>query len=114
MRKSLNEPRRGNRKRVGEIFDWMKAYGGLRRPMARGLQRVRFPSPRYGILACIAMLQCLPAFASKEGVAVAEAVGVIVLIVAVTFIACLAGGVLYGAFKASRQGGESVLKGSAR
>jgi transposase len=29
------------RKRVEEIFGWMKAYGGLRRTMARGLQRVR-------------------------------------------------------------------------
>ncbi len=29
------------RKRVEEIFGWMKAYGGLRRPMARGLERVR-------------------------------------------------------------------------
>jgi IS5 family transposase len=29
------------RKRVEEIFGWMKAYGGLRRTMARGLRRVR-------------------------------------------------------------------------
>lgn len=29
------------RKRVEEIFGWMKAYGGLRRTMARGLPRVR-------------------------------------------------------------------------
>jgi IS5 family transposase len=29
------------RKRVEEIFGWMKAYGGLRRTMARGLARVR-------------------------------------------------------------------------
>ena len=29
------------RKRVEEIFGWMKAYGGLRRPMARGLKRVQ-------------------------------------------------------------------------
>jgi len=29
------------RKRVEEIFGWMKAYGGLRRTMARGLKRVR-------------------------------------------------------------------------
>lgn len=29
------------RKRVEEIFGWMKAYGGLRRTMARGLHRVR-------------------------------------------------------------------------
>lgn len=29
------------RKRVEEIFGWMKAYGGLRRTLARGLERVR-------------------------------------------------------------------------
>lgn len=29
------------RKRVEEIFGWMKAYGGLRRTMARGLARIR-------------------------------------------------------------------------
>ena len=29
------------RKRVEEIFGWMKAYGGLRRTMARGLRRVQ-------------------------------------------------------------------------
>lgn len=29
------------RKRVEKIFGWMKACGGLRRPMARGLERVR-------------------------------------------------------------------------
>ena len=29
------------RKRIEEIFGWMKAYGGLRRTMARGLGRVR-------------------------------------------------------------------------
>lgn len=29
------------RKRVEEIFGWMKTYGGLRRTMARGLARVR-------------------------------------------------------------------------
>jgi transposase len=29
------------RKRVEEIFGWMKSYGGLRRTMARGLARVR-------------------------------------------------------------------------
>jgi transposase len=29
------------RKRIEEIFGWMKAYGGLRRPMMRGLQRVQ-------------------------------------------------------------------------
>jgi transposase len=29
------------RKRIEEIFGWMKAYGGLRRTMMRGLQRVR-------------------------------------------------------------------------
>jgi len=29
------------RKRVEEIFGWMKAYGGLRRTLARGLDRVR-------------------------------------------------------------------------
>jgi transposase len=29
------------RKRVEEIFGWMKAYGGLRRTMARGLKRVQ-------------------------------------------------------------------------
>jgi hypothetical protein len=29
------------RKRVEEIFGWMKAYGGLRRPLARGLPRVQ-------------------------------------------------------------------------
>jgi IS5 family transposase len=29
------------RKRVEEIFGWMKAYGGLRRTMARGLARVQ-------------------------------------------------------------------------
>jgi transposase len=29
------------RKRVEEVFGWMKAYGGLRRTMARGLARVR-------------------------------------------------------------------------
>ena len=29
------------RKRVEEIFGWMKAYGGLRRTLARGLQRVQ-------------------------------------------------------------------------
>lgn len=28
------------RKRVEEIFSWMKAYGGLRRTFARGLVRV--------------------------------------------------------------------------
>ena len=73
----------------------------------------RLPSARYAPLVCIGTLQSLPAFASKEGVGVAEAVQVIVSIVLVTFIACVAGGVLYGAFKAS-QGGESVLKGSGR
>ena len=66
-----------------------------------------------GALVCIGMLQSLPAFASKEGAGVAEAVQMIVLIVLATFTACVAGGVLYGAFKAS-QGGESVLRGSAR
>ena len=30
-----------NRKRVEEIFGWMKAYGGLRRTLARGLARVQ-------------------------------------------------------------------------
>jgi len=29
------------RKRVEEIFGWMKAYGGLRRTMLRGLKRVQ-------------------------------------------------------------------------
>ena len=29
------------RKRIEEIFGWMKAYGGLRRTMARGLRRVQ-------------------------------------------------------------------------
>ena len=29
------------RKRVEEIFGWMKAYGGLRRTFARGLRRVQ-------------------------------------------------------------------------
>jgi hypothetical protein len=29
------------RKRVEEIFGWMKTYGGLRRTMARGLRRVQ-------------------------------------------------------------------------
>src|SRR4029434_1786627 len=29
------------RKRVEEIFGWMKAYGGLRRTLARGLRRVQ-------------------------------------------------------------------------
>lgn len=29
------------RKRVEEIFGWMKSYGGLRRTMARGMQRVQ-------------------------------------------------------------------------
>ena len=29
------------RKRVEEIFGWMKAYGGLRRTLARGLARVQ-------------------------------------------------------------------------
>lgn len=29
------------RKRIEEIFGWMKAYGGLRRTMARGLERVQ-------------------------------------------------------------------------
>lgn len=29
------------RKRVAEIFGWMKAYGGMRRTMARGLAPVR-------------------------------------------------------------------------
>ena len=29
------------RKRVEEIFGWMKSYGGLRRTMMRGLERVR-------------------------------------------------------------------------
>ncbi len=30
-----------NRKRIEEIFGWMKAYGGMRRTMARGLKRVQ-------------------------------------------------------------------------
>ena len=29
------------RKRVEEIFGWMKAYGGLRRTFSRGLARVQ-------------------------------------------------------------------------
>jgi len=29
------------RKRVEEIFGWMKAYGGLRRTMMRGIERVQ-------------------------------------------------------------------------
>ena len=29
------------RKRVEDIFGWMKAYGGLRRTMARGLAHMR-------------------------------------------------------------------------
>jgi hypothetical protein len=29
------------RKRVEEIFGWMKSYGGLRRTMRRGLERVQ-------------------------------------------------------------------------
>src|SRR6202162_5270932 len=29
------------RKRVEEIFGWMKAYGGLRRTLVRGLRRVQ-------------------------------------------------------------------------
>ena len=79
----------------------------------QGMRASRIPSARYATLACIGMLQSLPAFASKEGAAVADAVQVIVWIVLVAFIACTAGGVVYGVFKAS-QGGESVLKGSAR
>ena len=45
----------------------------------QGIRASRIPSARYATLACIGMLQSLPAFASKEGAAVADAVQVIVL-----------------------------------
>lgn len=35
--------RQRKRKRVEEIFDWMKGYGGLRRTLARGLTRMQLP-----------------------------------------------------------------------
>ncbi len=34
------------RKRVEEIFGWMKAYGGLRRTMMRGIERVQLHAHR--------------------------------------------------------------------
>ena len=69
---------------------------------------------RRGASGFIAILLSMPAFAAgREGEAYVEPVRWIVAIVLVAFIALVGGGVLFGAFKASR-GGESILKGSAR
>lgn len=38
--------RQRKRKRVEEFFGWMKAYGGLRRTLARGLPRVQLHAYR--------------------------------------------------------------------
>lgn len=65
------------------------------------------PPPRYALLACAATLQSGPAFASKEGAGLVDAVRVIVAIALVAFTACVAGGALHGAIKASRNG-ESI------
>lgn len=63
------------------------------------------------------MLHSMCALASKEGAAVADGFVAllrwVVPIVLVTFMACLAGGILHGARKAN-QNGDSVLTGSAR
>lgn len=58
--------------------------------------------------------QAMSAFASgREGAALVEPVLWIVSIVLVTFATLVIGGGFLGAFRAS-QGGESILKGSAR
>ena len=59
------------------------------------------------------MLTSGPAFASKEGAALVDVVQVIVAVVLVTFIACVAGGAVYGAVKAGRSG-ESMPTSIAR
>ena len=71
-------------------------------------------SLRRGASGFIAILLSMPAFAAgREGEAYVEPVRWIVGIVLVAFIAVVGGGVLVGAFKASK-GGESILKGGAR
>jgi len=91
----------------------MKAHDGLRRTLASQWPRARMPSPRTAPWAFIALLPSRPAFASKEGAAAAEAVGVIIVVVPAVFVACVVGGILYGAIKTGREGG-SLPTGIAR
>jgi len=68
----------------------------------------------YGAVAVIAgMGYAARALASKGAPGVAEAVMLIIAVTLAAFVACLLGGAVYYAFKAS-QAGESLLEGAGR